>query len=898
MAAKPPMPPDNHKLNGNVTTNNNYNNNSNNNNKAEAFNKHKKGYSDQPIDKSSSNTNDKSECSNALESELELESVTTSKAAKQNCNCTNISIMHLFHEMKQEFPTIPDSIVTQCVIENCHHRENCIQMLKKELALHPIPVQTYPSKVLQQQQQEQQQQQQVAATAAAQRQLKPPTPLKPSRAAPLQPPPPSLSSKRPANVPGGLLPNSDSGTKQQQQQQHPQQTTKDVRSQVLSSNHKIELPRANCNPGTANTQATSNLNGICGSLNASGAVVAAADMPSGGVTPTARARPTTLNLSIGQQQRQVNAQLQQKLQQRQQQQQQQQLQQHRPLRKAPLPPLPPKPHGHGSILANTPQNNCSNDSSCLTSPMSSSESEISLNVSLSSPTSAAALAAKAASTANAASTVQQPSPIRHRSVITLQPDLPYARDFLSTALSPTLSSSSCASSPVTGTPSARKSFTSLNLTLRQPHPTTGAAQSTIDITAGPAPSGTGSGITYTSSSFDARRGTQKNFQLTVTDAGSVFSAGCVRAQPPAQHEFCNLSTDGPTSPTPPDIASPCSAAGRPLCLAPYNHFVHQPYQQPTVQPMPEIFPYPTQAQNHIVASNYNSNHLHNNNSAENSPSVPHRPLYTDDEERDLEAHRATIERQKKRRDKLANALRDNKKRLSELEQEINILTEPVPVGASERLDKDIKKLKDDCQYLLNLINDTNINGSGEATNSMNRQNSAPPAIGGMPQQNPPQPFRRQRAPPYPPSLNSLPTPGASSGNQQRQPSQFDFVQNHSSAPASACITPHQQQHEQPPPTYEQYYQSLQEQREQEAAPSVYTPNDDEEYLSESDVDEGEEPLDMWACNMCTFRNHPQLNMCEACENIRIKPAPLLSREDIHITLSPGENRIIHSWILS
>lgn len=71
------------------------------------------------------------------------------------------------------------------------------------------------------------------------------------------------------------------------------------------------------------------------------------------------------------------------------------------------------------------------------------------------------------------------------------------------------------------------------------------------------------------------------------------------------------------------------------------------------------------------------------------------------------AHAKIIERQKQRRDKLANALRENKKRLLMLEQEINILTEPVPEGESERLDRDIKKLTEDCQRLLNGIVFTN-----------------------------------------------------------------------------------------------------------------------------------------------------------------------------------------------
>ncbi|XP_062132063.1 ataxin-2 homolog isoform X1 [Drosophila sulfurigaster albostrigata] len=772
---------------------------------------------------SSSNNNNNNNISRSSSYE-QLEEAARPKA-KLSCQCTNISIMHLFHEMKQEFPTLPDALVTQCVNENCHQRDNCIQMLKKELSLHPIPVQSYPAKVLQQQQQ-QQQQQQLQQHQLQQRQTKPPTPLKPSRAAPTQPP----------------------------------------------------IGHANGN----------------GNGNDSDSVEAPP------IVPPARPRPTTLNL-----QRQLNAQLQQKIQQRQQQQQQQQQPpqltpgaQYKPLRRAP--PLPPKRQtaiassGDGAALSLAQQqqqqqlSSFSNDSSCLTSPLSSSESELSLSVSLSSPTTSAAITATAAApapTATAATpapttttTAQLRSPVRHRSVITLQPEPPYAREFSNNAvaISPTPPSPTSGAS----TPSGRKSFTSLNLTLRQPQQSNGgAAPATIDITAGPAASGNGSsGITYSSSSFDARRGTHKNFQLIVTDEGSVFSAGCVRPQVPL-YAPCPpppvLATDGATPPPSAFVSSQSQQ--------------QQPQPQPTaaVEEMAQVFPYPTQAQNHIVASNYNNNHLHNS-SADNSPSVTHMPLYEGVvPECDREAHAATIERQKTRRDKLANVLRDNKKRLLSLEQEINILTEPIPVGESERLDRDIRKLTDDCQRLLNMINDPQLNGTAAASNPMNRQLSAPASNNSQT----PQPHPRQRGVPgrVPPNslrLHSVPAPPTQS--------QLDYVQQHSSAPSSACLTPQQQyqqqqmhlQMQEPPPTYAQYYQFqqfLQHQRAEAAAraaaaaphsippPRPHTNDEEEESLSGSDEDEGEEPLDTWACNLCTFRNHPQLNVCEACENVRIQP---------------------------
>ncbi|SPP72767.1 putative uncharacterized protein DDB_G0271606 isoform X1 [Drosophila guanche] len=818
MAATPPMPPgsNSYQLNGSSSNSSSKNPaEGNTNNISEAIHQHFLRKKDAPP------TSQRNRCGSYEQLELlehqqpaaaegeaspaEAASAEGGEAGRKqstHCHCTNISIMHLFHEMKQEFPTIPDAIVTQCVTENCHQRDNCIQMLKKELALHPIPAQSYPAKVLQQQQQ---------------RQAKPPTPLKPSRVAPTQPPEPSQN-------------------------------------------------------GNGNGDASPS--------------------PTHSPSPQPRPRPTTLNL-----QRQLNAQLQQKIQQRQQRQQRDQQPPQltptslsKPLRRAP--PLPPAP---GPPLA--PKPSFSNDSSCLTSPMSSSESEFSLNaVSLSSPTSAtrataAAAAAPSAAATATATTPQQASPVRHRSVINLQPELPYTRDFLSnnSALSPALTPPTLPGSP--GSASAvspgRKSFTSLNLTLRQP---TGGAQSAIDITAGPAPSGQGSGITYSSVSFDARRGTHKNFQLTVTDEGSVFSAGCIRPQAPYAACEPQQQTAVPPPRQPPPVASLLSTDGH----------------SPSDCDMPEVFPYPTQPQNHVVASNYNTNHAADNNngvsSSSHDSSPVSMPLYAGVlEECDPEARAATIERQKKRRDKLANALRDNKKRLLVLEQEINILTEPVPVGESERLDRDMKKLTEDCQRLLNLINEHQANGSGAAPNSMNRQNSAP-ANNNQQQPQQPQPFPRQRqagrsqAPPSSLRLHSVPAQPTAQPSAQPGP---DFVQHHSSAPTSACLTPQQQQQLQlqqaPPPTYAQYYQfqqylqqqrqqqlqqfhlqqqqAQQQQQQQQPQMSVQRPsaNDEEEYPSDSDGDEDEEPLDMWACNMCTFRNHPQLNICEACENVRIQP---------------------------
>lgn len=63
------------------------------------------------------------------------------------CACSNISIMQLFHEMKQEFPKVPDHIVQQLVAENCHNRRACLEQLQKVCSATSTTT-MYPSKLI------------------------------------------------------------------------------------------------------------------------------------------------------------------------------------------------------------------------------------------------------------------------------------------------------------------------------------------------------------------------------------------------------------------------------------------------------------------------------------------------------------------------------------------------------------------------------------------------------------------------------------------------------------------------------------------------------------------------------------------------------------------------------
>lgn len=52
----------------------------------------------------------------------------------------------------------------------------------------------------------------------------------------------------------------------------------------------------------------------------------------------------------------------------------------------------------------------------------------------------------------------------------------------------------------------------------------------------------------------------------------------------------------------------------------------------------------------------------------------------------------------------------------------------------------------------------------------------------------------------------------------------------------------------------------------------------------------------WTCSLCTFQNHELMTSCEVCA--LPKASVVTSGQDILIYLSPGQNKIIHSWIVS
>ncbi|XP_008550847.1 TGF-beta-activated kinase 1 and MAP3K7-binding protein 2 isoform X2 [Microplitis demolitor] len=56
-----------------------------------------------------------------------------------DCHCSNIAIMQLFHELKQQFPALPDHVVSECIAQNSHDRETCTESLRLTQELRPSP---------------------------------------------------------------------------------------------------------------------------------------------------------------------------------------------------------------------------------------------------------------------------------------------------------------------------------------------------------------------------------------------------------------------------------------------------------------------------------------------------------------------------------------------------------------------------------------------------------------------------------------------------------------------------------------------------------------------------------------------------------------------------------------
>lgn len=342
---------------------------------------------------------------------------------KSDCSCTNISIRQLFYEMKQIFPTVPDNVVNQCVIDNCHDRENCIKILTNEVAAHPTSAQSYPSQSIR-----------GCGNIGSNTGGSVGSGNQMISAAPSRKP---LVPVRPAPTPKPT--NSGSGDVQLNSKKLKasfNQLRQDIKNE-------LDAIRGNCSNNSDMRPSAVNSETL--------------------TKPTVPQRPTTLNLRDPATRAVPNTRT-----------------LNRPTRTAPLPPsasavpgaksapLPPQsvlpPSQHHSLNDPTTNQSFSSGAS-VQSPMSfsdSGESEISVNISLSpssSDRSRVGVGASGVTPTRCITTISvQPEPAYTRAISGAEPGMP---------------------TPITTTP--HRSYTSLNVTLRKP---SDSPQSPIDITAG------------------------------------------------------------------------------------------------------------------------------------------------------------------------------------------------------------------------------------------------------------------------------------------------------------------------------------------------------------------------------------------------------------------------------
>lgn len=170
---------------------------------------------------------------------------------------------------------------------------------------------------------------------------------------------------------------------------------------------------------------------------------------------------------------------------------------------------------------------------------------------------------------------------------------------------------------------------------------------------------------------------------------------------------------------------------------------------------------------------------------------------------------------------------------------------------------------------------------------------------------PPQPFPRQRPsrpPPRPPPPRQTSLDIIQYHATPTTPHTPASLPNFSNAPSptvggtAGLYAPQQLQHSHSlsPSIYQQQHQFQQQQQplsyqphhnnhpantvsSHSALPPLvddYSDPDNGDYDDDEDDDDDYELFEPWECNMCTFRNHPQLNICECCDNVRIKPGTL------------------------
>ncbi|XP_052893244.1 uncharacterized protein LOC128300858 isoform X3 [Anopheles moucheti] len=715
------------------------------------------------------------------------------------CACSNISIMQLFHEMKQKYPTVPDTVVSELVTQNCHDRPTCIGKLEEAVLGTPGQT-TYPSQSIHSGS---------LKRRSGDRKLAGGNRSDGSNSYSSNS---SSNSSRESSVDSSRLQGASCPATHQHQQGVPMAGTAGYSDSRLLGDNRTA--------------------GLCANRPTTLAVrPAAAGMGNFGATP-----PTP------------------------------------PMR--PNRTAPPCPPSNGPLATST----------ITTTTTASGSGELGETVNLQvnvtvSPKSGGPLIASQ----------------RHTSTISLQPEPPYSRE-----LAQVCSTFSGGNSPiaVAGTPGGAgsrtgsagpapssasanggRSSTSVNLTLRQP--TDGRPRTPIHIHASP--------LKYTAKNFNAQSGIQSKLEVTFRDGFGSFSA--MRAQLPGYEPQQEMATHyqerEPCAVALPDGHSgwyqPASAGSR----APYVHAGFPP-------PLSSSSPLPNLAAHQMASSRgITGQSLFADGPLENDG------LTKEIRYQNFVVAEMAVSQQLEQKQRLSLEVERKRTQFESICREIFVLQQPLRFIDAELLDREVLVLAAEVEQLQKAVDscddeEARVQAAAAAVaaagSSITDGLSALSVEGGSPlmlassmvsgsggtlANRPPRPPRPPppRAPTHSPSRGSsgsvtpctpllapslaalggtspVPTPSSSSSSPCSTSSSFMSNGGGAGDPMAAS----------------------------RLQPSTAGPN---------------QP---WTCSLCTFQNHELMPACEVCS--LPKASVVASGQDILIYLSPGQNKIIHSWIVS
>ncbi|XP_049543181.1 mucin-5AC isoform X2 [Anopheles darlingi] len=737
------------------------------------------------------------------------------------CACSNISIMQLFHEMKQKYPTVPDTVVSELVTQHCHDRPTCIGRLEEAVLGTPAQT-TYPAQSIHSG---------------------------------------SLKRRSGASSRGGTgrLPQDGTGS-----------------TGGSSSNSSVS------SGGSSSSNSSSRESSV--------------DSRSGGMLGPkvcTAARPTTL--AVGQ----------------------------RPLAPAPAPPVPPMRPNRTAPL-------------CPPLAAQLANSTITTTTTTTTATTSGSTGSAVGETVNVRLNVTV-SPVsgggqRHKSMISLQPEPPYSCELANvtstfnsgvtpvagivtaTAITPNargppvLGGLHAAAGGNGGAPSGRSS-TSVNLTLRQP--TDGRPHSPILVHASP--------LKYTSKNFNAQSGIQSKLEVTFGDGFGSFRA--VRAHVPGYEQHRVAQQQQQQQPQQPASRSPflsTTTQDQQEMLGLVDD--REPFWQmplTTSSPLPHVS---IAAGHHRLQPSRGTLGSLRAGEGGSPYAAISGNLESDGLTKELRYQNfvvaeMAVSQQLEQKQRLSKEVERKRMQFELICREIYVLQKPLRSIDAELLNREVLLLAAEVEQLQKEVDSCDDEealaavaaaGAGvsitDGLSALSVEGGSPmlpPGNGSTVVNRPPRP---PRPPPPRVPTGQSPCPSSSSAG--------------SITPGTPLFPSVSSGHHLPPPFGIGYPASgSSSSSSPSSSSSAFTPSaiGGGDPLLASHRSEGESggnsssssqqqqqpgglPNQPWTCSLCTFQNHELMTSCEVCS--LPKASVVTSGQDIHIFLSPGQNKIIHSWIVS